>query len=147
MTDPGCSHHARGMSTAHAGPRLTTSVPAGPRHLATEASRVRRAQAWAVGVLSVATLALLAYVVALVAVASVVGAALDAVRHRHSLEVDLSLVAADVLPGLLVGWCIGLATTAVLARGEALGPPAAGLASGMVGASAGAAVLTLTGIL
>ena len=76
-----------------------------------------------------------------------VGSALDAVRHRDSLEVDLSLVAADVAPGLLVGWCIGLAATAVLARGEAMGPRAAGLVAGVVGAAAGAAVLALTGIL
>ena len=108
---------------------------------------MRRAQGWAVGVLAVATTALLGYVVALAAVASLVGIALDAVRHRGSPSVDLSLVAADVLPALLVGWCIGLATTTVLARGETLSPRAAGLVSGVVGATAGAAVLALNGIL
>ena len=108
---------------------------------------MRRAQGWAVGVLAVATTALLGYVVALAAVASLVGIALDAVRHRGSPSVDLSLVAADVLPGLLVGWCIGLATTTVLARGESMSPRAAGLVSGVVGATAGAAVLALNGIL
>ena len=135
------------MSSAHVGPRLPASALPGPRHLATEALRVRRAQGWTVGVLAVATTALLGYVVALAAVASLVGTALDAVRHRGSPSVDLSLVAADVLPGLLVGWCIGLATTTVLARGEALSPRVAGLVSGVVGATAGAAVLALTGIL
>lgn len=135
------------MSTAHVGPRPTTSVPAGPRHLATDALRLRRAQGWAAGVLSVATACLLGYVLLLVAFAALVGAALDAVRQRDSPSVDLSLVAADVLPGLLVGWCIGLAATTVLARGEALGPRAAGLVSGIVGATAGGTVLALTGLL
>ncbi len=135
------------MSTAHVGPQLPASALPGPRHLATEALRVRRAQGWAVGVLAVATTALLGYVVALAAFTALVGIALDAVRHGGSPSVDLSLVVADVLPGLLVGWCIGLATTTVLARGEALSPRAAGLVSGVVGAAAGAAVLALTGLL
>lgn len=108
---------------------------------------MRRAQVWAAGVLGLATLVLLAYLVALVALASVVGFALDAVRGTDTLSVDLSLVAVDVLPGLLVGWCVGLATTTLLARGEAMGPRAAGLLSGTIGAVAGATVLTVTGIL
>ena len=118
------------MSSAHVGPRLAASALPGPRHLATEALRVRRAQGWAVGVLAVATTCLLGYVVLLLAAVSLAGTALQAVGRRDLPPVDLSSVAADVLPGLLVGWCLGLAATTVLARGEALSPRAAGLVSG-----------------
>ena len=66
---------------------------------------------------------------------------------RTSVSIDVLSVAADVAPALLVGWCTGLATSAALARGEALGARAAGIAAGALGTTAGAAVLALTGLL
>ena len=51
------------------------------------------------------------------------------------------------LPALLVGWCTGMATSVVLARGDALGARMAGVTAGGVGVLAGALVLRLTGLL
>lgn len=65
---------------------------------------------------------------------------------RSSPQVDLVGAVADLLPGLLVGWCTGLAAVSVLARGEALGPRAAGMAAGGLGIVAGAVVLRATGV-
>jgi hypothetical protein len=108
--------------------------------------RVRTAQRWAVGVLLGATVALVGYLALLIAFAWLLVSAYGAVGSGHQAALDLSSAAADVLPGLLVAWCSGLAATTMLARGEALGPRAAGILSGLLGVVAGSLVLLATGI-
>ena len=107
-------------------------------------------QRWAVGVLAVSTVLLLAYLALLVAGGWILASGWNVITGGQPATVDvLAILAilADVAPSLLVGWCTGLAASAVLAGGEALGARTAGLAAGAVGTTAGAAVLALTGIL
>ena len=104
-------------------------------------------QRWAIGVLAVSTVLLLAYLALLVAVAWLFASGWGVVTAGQPATVDVLAILADVAPSLLVGWCTGLAASAVLAGGEALGARTAGLVAGAVGTTAGAAVLALTGIL
>ena len=120
----------------------------GSRRDAVEARRWATARRWAVGVLALATVALLAHLALAVVAASMVGWVLEAVRPGTvDGGLDLSGLAADALPGLFVGWCSGLAATAALARGEALTARSHGVLGGALGVIAGALVLRLTGIL
>lgn len=107
--------------------------------------RVETTQRWAIGVLAVATVLLGVYL-ALLVTATWLFASVWGGLTRDPVSVDLLSVVADVAPGLLVGWCTGLATSAVLGRGDALGARAAGIAAGALGATLGAAVLALTGL-
>lgn len=125
----------------------TPTTPAAPahqpaRHARTDAAVTTRR--WAVGVLAVATTVLAAYLMALVAAVWLFTVAWGAVTSQPA-SVDLLSVARDLAPTLLVGWCTGLAASAVLARGDALGPRLAGVAAGALGTASGAAVLALTG--
>ena len=104
-------------------------------------------QRWAIGVLAVSTVLLLAYLALLVAGGWLLASGWNAITGGSPATVDVLAILADVAPSLLVGWCTGLAASAVLAGGEALGARTAGLAAGAIGTSAGAAVLALTGIL
>ena len=104
-------------------------------------------QRWAVGVLAVSTVLLLAYLALLVAGGWMLASGWNVITGGQPATVDVLAILADVAPSLLVGWCTGLAASAVLAGGEALGAHTAGLAAGAVGTTAGAAVLALTGIL
>ena len=104
-------------------------------------------QRWAIGVLAVSTVLLLAYLALLVAGAWLLASGWNVITAGQPATVDVLAILADVAPSLLVGWCTGLAASAVLAGGEALGARTAGLAAGAVGTTAGAAVLALTGIL
>ena len=90
------------------------------------------AQRWAVGVLAVATVLLLAYLALLVAVALALrlGGGTPSPGRSAGRPSTSSAILADVAPSLLVGWCTGLAASAVLAGGEALGARTAGLAAG-----------------
>lgn len=104
-------------------------------------------QRWAVGVLVVSTLALLAYLALLVVANWLFAVGWNAVTAGESVSVDVLAIGADLAPALLVGWCTGLAGAAVLARGESLGARTAGIAAGALGTAAGAALLALTGLL
>ena len=128
-----------------------SALPA-PRHAADrdldgDAERVRTTQRWAVGVLTLSTVVLLAYVALSVAATWLAASVVTVVTARPAGPLDLTAVASAMAPGLLVGWCTGLATRAAVSRGEALGPRASGMASGLVGTVAGAAVLALGGLL
>lgn len=157
MTSRGPRRHPRGMSSAdHAVPGLGRShrtadlgpsPTVGAHRRAAHPDRVRTTRRWTVGVLAAATSALAAYLVLVVAAVWVVVSTVDAVAARDTPPLDLVAVLADVAPGLLVGWCTGLAASAALAGGEALGARVAGVAAGAVGMTAGAAVLAVTGIL
>ncbi|HET6968463.1 MAG TPA: hypothetical protein VFI44_09310 [Ornithinibacter sp.] len=136
------------MSSAHpALAHLRPTGPAGAHRAGGDVDRLRTTQRWAVSVLAVATAALLAWLAVLVAASWLAVAALTAVTSGGPVTVDLLAVVGDAAPVLLVGWCTGLATTATLARGEALGARTAGLVSGAVGSVAGGAVLALNGLL
>lgn len=111
----------------------------------TDADRVVTTQRWTIGVLALATLLLTAYLILLVSTTWLLAAAWSGLT-REALSPDLLSVAADVAPVLLAGWCTGLATSAALARGEALGARAAGLVAGAVGTTVGAALLMFTGL-
>ena len=113
-----------------------------------EARRWATARRWAVGVLALASVALAGYLALLLLAASVVAWAFDVVRPG-GVEggVDLAGLAADTLPGLFLGWCSGLAATASLARGHALGARVNGVTGAVLGILAGALVLRLTGVL
>lgn len=134
--------HAGVMSTSSALP-----APAGPRHAPGLEQRFVRARRWAVGVLVAGTLAAAAYLAAVLAAAWLIASAYGAVTASRSPRLDVVAAAADFAPGLLVGWCTGLAAVAVLARGETLGHRAAGVTAGGVGVLAGALVLRVTGAL
>ena len=73
---------------------------------------------WAIGVLAVATAALLLYLGALVVVGWLAVAALDRAQPSSSPAVDVAGMLADAAPALLVGWCIGRAAAAVLEPGR-----------------------------
>ncbi len=109
--------------------------------------RSRTALRWAAGVLGCATVALVGYLSVLIAFVWMMGAAVDILRPSERTELDLASFATDVLPGLTLAWCSGLAATAVLSRAEALGPRAAGILSGLLGVGAGALVLNATDLL
>ena len=139
--------HPRGMSSAD--PLLSHVRPIRPVGTLRRrgADRVRTTQRWAVSVLALATVVLLAWAVALVAASWLAVTAVAAVTSAGPVSFDLRSVAAGVAPVLLVGWCTGLACAAVLAGGEALGARAAGIVAGAVGSTAGVAVMALTGLL
>ncbi len=130
------------MSTSSALP-----APAGPRHAADLDRRYARARRWAVGVLVAGSLAAVAYLAAVLAAVWLVASAFDVVTARNSGGIDLVAAAADLVPGLLVGWCTGLAAVTVLARREEMGSRMAGATAGGLGVLAGALVLRLTGVL
>lgn len=119
----------------------------GSRRDVVEARRWVTARRWAVGVLGLASAALAGWLALLVVAASMVGWALEVVRPG-SVPGGLNPTGllADALPGLLVGWCSGLAATATLARGDALGPRTHGVLGAGLGVLAGALVLRLTGL-
>ena len=148
MTGPVARGHPRGMSSAdHAVLGVRRPRQTGAQRRAGGADRVRTTQRWTVASLVLATVVLLAYVAVLVTTAWLFVSAWDAVTARETVSMDLLGVAQDLAPVLLVGWCTGFATSAALARGEALGPRTAGLVAGSTGAAAGAVVLALTNLL
>ncbi len=102
---------------------------------------------WAVGVLSLGTLALAAWLVVLVAAGAMAAFTIGILRPQTPVDLDVAGLVLASLPGLLVGWCVGLATTAVVSRGEALGPRTGGTVGALVGLVAGALVLRLSGLL
>lgn len=112
-----------------------------------QADAVRTARWWAVGILTVATLALAAYLALVIAALSLMVSAVDAVTDLGTRPFDVTALLLDVAPGLLVGWSVGLVMAGVLARGEALGARAAGCTAGALGSVAGGAVLAATGVL
>jgi hypothetical protein len=122
---------------------LNTDHLARHRGLATD----RTAQRWAVGVLTVSTLLLVAYLALLVLATWLFASAWNVVFSQPAGSLDVLGIVAGAAPALLVGWCTGLATSAAIARGEALGARVAGLVAGFVGTTAGAAVLALTDVL
>lgn len=148
MTGRGCRGHPRSMSSADpAFTHLRPTSPVGAHRRRGDVDRVRTTQRWAVSVLVLATVALLAWVAVLVAASWLAVAALTAVTSGGPVTIDLRSVAASVAPVLLVGWCTGLACAAALAGGEALGARTAGLVAGLAGSVAGAAVMALTDLL
>jgi hypothetical protein len=102
---------------------------------------------WATAVLALATVALLLYLGALVVVGWLAVAALAVLRPSSAPVVDVSGMLVDAAPALLVGWCVGRASAAVLEPGTSMPPAAAGVVAGLLGAGAGAVVLSLTGLL
>ncbi len=111
-----------------------------------EATRVATTQRWAIGVLAPSTVALLAYTAVLVAMSGTSAPLGNAPADPAPNFGDVLVVARLAAPALLVGWCTGLATSAVLAGGATLGPRTAGLVAGAVGTTAGAALLTFAGL-
>jgi hypothetical protein len=125
---------------------LQTARPAHPaRHSRRDGAATT--QRWAVGVLAVSTVLLLGYAALLVVAGWLVASGWNVVTTGRSVSVDVLAIGSDLAPALLVGWCTGLAASAVLARGEALGARTAGMVAGTVGTAAGAALLALTGLL
>lgn len=115
------------------------------RHVRLDAAATT--QRWAIGVLALSSGLLLAYATLLVAPAWLFAVGWNVVTAGHAASVDALAVGADLAPALLVGWCTGLAASAALTRGPALGARTAGVAAGAVGTAAGAALLALTGLL
>jgi hypothetical protein len=137
---------ATGTPTPATGTPSASAAPADQRarHAGTDAAVTTRR--WAVGTLAVASTVLALYVAALVVGVWLIAAAWGVMTSTQAV-LDIGGLARDVAPALLVGWCTGLAASAVLARGEALGPRLAGVAAGALGTASGAAVLALTGSL
>ncbi len=93
-------------------------------------------------VLVLASLALASWVGVLYVGLAVIQPLVEVLLPGASPSPDVLALAREALPALLVGWCIGFACLAVIGRGEALGPPAAGIVGGALGALAGALVLS-----
>lgn len=108
---------------------------------------MRTTRRWAVAVLTLATVALAAYLALVVVAVWLFGSSMEVLADRDLGALDLRGLFVDVVPGLLVGWGAGFAATVVLGRGEALTARGAGIVSGSLGVVAGAAVLAATGIL
>jgi hypothetical protein len=106
--------------------------------------RVVRVRRWTVGVLAASTAVLLAYVAFLALAMWMIASALSGPFGWGAVSVDWVDVARDVGPVLLVGWCTGMAASAVVVRWEALGARSAGLVAGSVGTAAGAVVVAVT---
>ncbi|HYN67224.1 MAG TPA: hypothetical protein VES93_10075 [Ornithinibacter sp.] len=121
---------------------LHSARPARSTHI----DRVVTTQRWTIGVLALATLLLTGYLLLLVSTTWLLAATWSGLT-RDAVSLDLVSIARDVLPVLLVGWCTGLAASAALGRGEALGARTAGILAGVVGAVAAAVVLSLTDLL
>ena len=102
---------------------------------------------WATWVLAAATAALLLYLGALVVMGRLAVAALAVLLPSSSPALDVAGLVADAAPALLVGWCVGRASAAVLEPGASMPPAAAGIVAGLLGAGAGGFVLALTGLL
>ena len=122
------------------------------RHPARPARHSRRdgaatTQRWAVGVLAVSTVLLLGYAALLVVAAWLFASGWNVVTTGRPVSVDVLAIGSDLAPALLVGWCTGLAASAALARGEALGARTAGMVAGSLGTAAGAALLAVSGLL
>jgi len=113
--------------------------PTGP------AERARTTRRWAAGVLAFATTALLSYVAVLMWAAWLLVSVFGGSEAAASF--DLLSIGSDFAPALLVGWCTGLATSAVVAGGEALGARTAGTVAGLLGVAAGAGMLALADLL
>lgn len=122
------------------------TVPA-PRHAVSDRSAHRTARAWAVGVLLAATLALAAYMTLVMLAVALVVSLFGGLLDLGPTRLDPAGLAADAAPGLLVGWCVGLAAVAALVGRTSLGPRSTGLLAGLLGTAAGAGVLALAGVL
>jgi hypothetical protein len=108
-----------------------------PRHVAVRDTGVTTARRWTAGGLGVSTAALLVAVVWF----------LEAFDATAGLGVRGVLsIASMVLPGVLVGWCTGFATLALLVRDELFHPRLVGLVAALVGSVLGAALLPLAGV-
>lgn len=139
------TRHAGAVTQPHpVGP--STPVPTTPDAPAANGTH-RQCTPWAVAVLLVGTFALAGYLVLVVAAAALAAsfaAALGLLDRVPPLDVPRLL--ADVAPGVLVGWGVGLVTARALSGGAALGHRLAGVASGVLGCVVGAAVLRATGV-
>lgn len=113
--------------------RVPTALDA-PRHVAPLDQRVVTARRWA-------ALGLVATTVGLLAVLTRILEAVGAPSVNGVVSI-LSLV----LPGVLVGWCTGFATLALLVRDDLFHPRLVGLVAALVGTVLGAAVLALGGV-
>ena len=134
------------MASADPAP-VTLARSAGVHRRVPEVDRVRTTQRWAVGVLVLATAALLAYLVLLVVAMAMLTAFVSGVLDIGPASFDARALGPSVATVLLVGWCTGLATSAATTRGEALGPRTAGLLAGGLGTASGLVVMALTGLL
>ena len=123
-----------------------TTTPAPARRISAREARARSATRWAVAVLALATSALLVWAALVVAATALFAFAYDVVTGREPGAVDLLGVARSLAPGLLAGWCCGMAAVAVLGPGEALTPRIAGVLAGVLGVLAGVVVMRLGGV-
>ena len=146
--------HPRGMSTADHHDLvfpLDTGLRAGRRSGAHRQGdlllRVRTTRRWTVGVLALASVALLAYATLLIIAVSLLVSLWNGWAGPEAVSIDAFALARSLAPVLLVGWCTGLASSAALAGREVLGPRIAGVAAGAVGAGAGALVMAATDLL
>ena len=120
----------------------------GTRRDVASAQRWVTARRWATGLLALATVGLVGYLTLLVVAVSMAAWAVEVVKPGTvDGTVDLAGLAADALPGVFVGWCLGLAATAGLANGDTLGPRTAGALGATLGVVVGALVLRFTGLL
>ncbi len=103
---------------------------------------------WAVAVLSLGTLLLVAHLTVLLVAAVLVvsfGTAVGLIDESPPL--DVANVVLDVAPGVLTGWVAGLVATRLSTTGSALGPRLGGMTAGLLGCALGALVLHAQGIL
>lgn len=99
---------------------------------------------WARGTLAVATTAVILLVVARVAFGRSLFGILVTTGPDQGFAAEFAGFTRQVLPGLLVAWCLGFAGAASATRAVWLGARVAGILAGVVGVAAGTALVVLS---
>jgi hypothetical protein len=108
------------------------------------AGRAGEVMGWARGALAVGTGAVLVLIVARVAFGRSLLGILTTSGPDQGFASEVAGFAGDVLPGLLVAWCLGFAVAATAVRATWLGARVAGILAGGVGVAAGTALFVLS---
>lgn len=109
-----------------------------------DAGRVGIVMGWARGTLTVATAAVLLLIVTRVAFGRSLLGILTTSGPDQGFASEVAGFAGDVLPGLLVAWCLGFAVAATAVRATWLGARVAGILAGVLGIAAGTALVVLS---
>ncbi|HSF98645.1 MAG TPA: hypothetical protein VLA55_08125 [Ornithinibacter sp.] len=136
------THRAASSHATHRAASQTTTFTS--RREIADAGRVGIVMGWARGTLTVATGVVLTLIIARVAFGRSLIEALNVTGQTEPFSSEVAGFTAAVLPGMLVGWCLGFAAAATAVRTTWLGARVAGILAGAVGVAAGTALLLLS---
>jgi len=109
-----------------------------------DAGRAGEVMGWARAALTVGTAVVLVLIVARVAFGRSLLGILTTSGPDQGFVSEVAGFAGDVLPGLLVAWCLGFAVAATAVRATWLGARVAGILAGVLGMAAGTALLVVS---